>query len=272
VGTSHSQTDNQTPSVTQSYRQPNTFGHSQADSQTPSVEQTTCSKHRQYLYTAACGLAARTPTQALANQHPQLQLRLQLARTQPSGNGIKMRASNRPASVPAVPSSLAAPLSARVRHGSSPTCEGSNSTHRRPSTLSVYAWSNTQHAATLRTLGRRLPRARTGSCQPTLRRIAPKEDRQSVRPPVSPVPPQVPTGISSPQSPGCHKRRRSYKTPLFRATTSDSSSGPFKGHYTGILQWRAPLGFPGHSDIITVTNICYSNTWVSAWIPTSHTY
>jgi hypothetical protein len=81
---------------------------------------------------------------------------------------------------------------------------------------------------------------------------------------------QVPTGISSPQSPGCHKRRRSYKTPLFRATTSGSRDGPFKGQNTGILQWRAPLGFPGRSDIITVINISYNITWVSPWIPTPH--
>jgi hypothetical protein len=66
VGTSRSQADNQTPS----------FGHSHTDKQTPSVEQTTCSKRRQYLYAAACGLATRTPTQALANQRPQLQLLL----------------------------------------------------------------------------------------------------------------------------------------------------------------------------------------------------
>jgi hypothetical protein len=90
-----SQSDRQPNSFlrTQSYRRPDSFGHSQADKQTSSVEQTTCSKRRQYLYTAACGLAVRTPTQALANQRPQLQLRLQLARTQPSSNGIKMRAS-----------------------------------------------------------------------------------------------------------------------------------------------------------------------------------
>jgi hypothetical protein len=114
--------------------------HSQTDKQTPSVEQTPRSERRQYLYTAVRDLVACTPTQALANQRPQLQLRLQLARTQPSCNGIKMRASNRLASVrsvSAIPS--AASLSARVRHGSSPTSEGSNSTHHRQSTLPAYA-------------------------------------------------------------------------------------------------------------------------------------
>jgi hypothetical protein len=50
VGTSHSQTDNQIPSVTQSYRRSDSFGHSQADKQTPSVKQTTRSERRQYLY------------------------------------------------------------------------------------------------------------------------------------------------------------------------------------------------------------------------------
>jgi hypothetical protein len=124
VGTSHSQTENQTPS----------FGHSHTDSQTPSVKQTLCNKRRQYLYTAAFGLIVHTPTQALANQRPQLQLCLQLARIQPSGNGIKMQASNRLVSVPSVRSvpavssvpspSLAAPLSARVHHGSSPHLRG----------------------------------------------------------------------------------------------------------------------------------------------------
>jgi hypothetical protein len=140
VGTSHSQTNNQIPSVTQSYRRPDFFGHRQPDKQTPSVKQTPHSKRRQYLYTAARGRSS-------ANQRPQLQLRLQLARMQPSSNRIKMRASNRLASVrsvPAVPSSLAASLSARVRHGSSPTCEGSNSTHCRPSTLPAYASRTTQ--------------------------------------------------------------------------------------------------------------------------------
>jgi hypothetical protein len=90
VGTSHSQTDNQTPcfdlgptdgqtpSLAQSYRQANSL-----------VDQTPCSKRRQYLYTTVRDLTACTATQTLANQCPQLQLRLQLARTQPSGNGIK---------------------------------------------------------------------------------------------------------------------------------------------------------------------------------------
>jgi hypothetical protein len=52
-------------------------------------QQTPRSERRQFLYTAVHHLVAWTSTQALANQRPQLQLRLQLARTQPSGNGIK---------------------------------------------------------------------------------------------------------------------------------------------------------------------------------------
>jgi hypothetical protein len=171
-------------------------------------------------------------------------------------------ASVRPVS--AVPSSsLAAPLSVGVRHGSSPTCEGSNSTHHRQSTPPGYASRTTQHAATLRTVGRRH--------SPRTHRALPADsllNRTKRRPSVSPSAGLTATPASSyrhlsPQSPSCHKRRRSYKTPLFRATTSDSSSGPFKDHYTGILQLRAPLGFSEYSDIITETNICYSNTWVS---------
>jgi hypothetical protein len=218
---------------TQSYRRPDSFGHSQADKQTQHCER------RQYLYTAAGGLALHTPTQALANQRPQLQLCLQLAHMQPSGNRIKMRASNRLASVrsvgsvPPVPSSLAAPILARVRHGSSPTCEGSNAMHRRPSTLL------------------RMHRALSADFSPNR-----SKRRPSASLPVSLLPLQVPTGISSPLSPGCHKRRRSYK------------NAPFQGHnirlqQRGTLQLRGPLGFPGRSDIITVTNICYSNTWLS---------
>jgi hypothetical protein len=96
-------------------RQPNSFlrWHSHTDGQTPSitvkqtskllsVEQTPRSERWLLLYTAVCDLVACTPTQALANQRPQLQLRLHLACTLPSGNGIKLRASNRLASVTAV--------------------------------------------------------------------------------------------------------------------------------------------------------------------------
>jgi hypothetical protein len=52
-------------------------------------QQTPRSERRQFLYTAVRHSVAWTSTQALANQRPQLQLRPQLARTQPSGNGIK---------------------------------------------------------------------------------------------------------------------------------------------------------------------------------------
>jgi hypothetical protein len=52
-------------------------------------QQTPRSERRQFLYTAVRHSVARTSTQALANQRPQLQLHLQLARTQPSRNGIK---------------------------------------------------------------------------------------------------------------------------------------------------------------------------------------
>jgi hypothetical protein len=179
-----------------------------------------------------------------------------------------MQASNRLASVrsvgsvPPVPSSLAAPPSARVRHGSSPTCKGSNSTHCRPSTLPAYASRTTQHTAMLRTVGCRLCRARTRHCQPTFRHTAPKEDRQPVR-----RSHRYPCKFL-PASPARYHRAATKedaatKTPFFRATTFGSSSGPFKGHTTSTLQLRALLGFPGRSDIITVTNICYSNTWVS---------
>jgi hypothetical protein len=98
VGTSHSHTDNQTPS----------FGRSHTDGQTPSItvkqtskllgQQTPCSGRRQFLYTAARG----QPIQVLANQRPQLQLRLQLVRTQPSSNGIKTRTSSRLAALTAL--------------------------------------------------------------------------------------------------------------------------------------------------------------------------
>jgi hypothetical protein len=49
------------------------------------------SERRQYTYTAARG----EKIQALACQRPQLQLRLQLVRTQPSSNGIKIRTYSR---------------------------------------------------------------------------------------------------------------------------------------------------------------------------------
>jgi hypothetical protein len=48
-------------------------------------QQTLRGERRHNSYTEARG----KPTQELANQRPQLQLRLQLARTQRSGNGIK---------------------------------------------------------------------------------------------------------------------------------------------------------------------------------------
>jgi hypothetical protein len=140
---------------------------------------------------------------------------------------------------------LAAPLSARVRHGSSPTCEGSNSTHRRPPTLAAkhHASRTTHHVArsnatrlwpsTLQHTHRALPA--DSSPNRTKRRLP-------VSPPVSPLPLQVPTGISSPQSPGCHKGR------------PGCQNAPFKGHTTGILELRAPPGSPGRSDIITVIN------------------
>jgi hypothetical protein len=52
--------------------------------------QTLRNDRKQYSYTAARG----QPIQALANQRTQLQLRHQLARTQSSANGIKIRAFN----------------------------------------------------------------------------------------------------------------------------------------------------------------------------------
>jgi hypothetical protein len=111
--------------------------HSHKDGQTPLItvkqtskllgQQTPRSGCRQFLYTAAHG---RT-IQVLANQRPELQLRLQLARTQPSGNGIKcgppassfsqsVSISRSDRSVPPAPASVAAPLSAGVRHSSGP--------------------------------------------------------------------------------------------------------------------------------------------------------
>jgi hypothetical protein len=92
--------------------------HSHTDGQTPLItvkqtskllgQQTPRSGCRQFLYTAAHG----RPIQALANQRPQLQLRLQLVRMQPSSNRIKTRTSSRLAA-------LTAPLSTRERHISS---------------------------------------------------------------------------------------------------------------------------------------------------------
>jgi hypothetical protein len=173
------------------------------------------------------------------------------------------------ASVSVVPSSpLAAPLSARVRHGSSPTCEGSNSMHRRLSTLPAHTPCIMHHAATLHTVDRRLCRARTGRCQPTLRRIAPKEDRQSVR-----LSHCYPCEFL-PASPARDHRADikedlAAKNAPFKGHNTRLQKRPFKGDNTGILQLHVPLSCPGHSDIITVINICYSIMWVSPWIPTS---
>jgi hypothetical protein len=139
----HSYTDGQAPSmaVIQTARLLQPQSNRQANS---SVEQTPCNKLRQYLYTTVRNLVASTPTQVLASQCSQLQLLLQLAHTQPSSNRIKCRPPAgssisqhqqiRPVSITA-PASLGAPPSEGVRHGSGPTCEGSNSTHRRQSTL-----------------------------------------------------------------------------------------------------------------------------------------
>jgi hypothetical protein len=141
VGTSHNHTDGETPSIT--VRRTDIL----LGQQTPRTER------RQNSYTAA----RDKPIQALANQRTQLQLRLQLARTEPSFNGIKGGPQQ-------AKSALTAPLSTRERHISSsvpvrpaersdrqyhqqlrprrefitaaaPTCVGSNSTHRRQSTL-----------------------------------------------------------------------------------------------------------------------------------------
>jgi hypothetical protein len=154
----------------QSDRQPDSFLQSQSSRQANSFSQTDTTLRAQAVFIHCSSWpAVCTPTQALATQRPQLQLHLQLACTQPSGNGMKVRASNRLASVPAVPpapaSSLAAPLSARVLHGSSPTCEGSNSMHRRPSTL-----------------------PRTHRALPANSSLSCTKRRPSVSPPVSPLP------------------------------------------------------------------------------------
>jgi hypothetical protein len=67
----------------------------------------------------------------------------------------------------------------------------SNATHRRPSTL----------PRTHLELPADSPPSRT-------------KGRPSARPPVSPLPLQVPTGISSPQPPGCHKEDAATRRPF----------------------------------------------------------
>jgi hypothetical protein len=137
VGASHNHTDGETPSLT--VEQTNIL----------LGQQTLRSERRQNSYTAARG----QPIQALANQHPQLQLHLQLAHTHPSANRIKSGppASNFSQSTSTTPLSTrerlispseqftsscttsrafrsavpsAAPLSAGVHHGSSPHLRG----------------------------------------------------------------------------------------------------------------------------------------------------
>jgi hypothetical protein len=76
-------------------------------------QQTPRGELRHNSYTAARG----KPTQALANQHPQLQLRPQLASTQLSGNGIKYG----PQQAKVSQSTSTTPLSTRERHISSTT-------------------------------------------------------------------------------------------------------------------------------------------------------
>jgi hypothetical protein len=243
----------------QSSRQANSFGQTDTALRAQAVF-IHCSS-----WSAVC-----TPTQAPANQHPQLQLHLQLARTQPSGNRIKMRASNRLASVQSVPaSSLAALLSARDHHGSSP--------HLRwqqlyaPQTVDPTCVRLTHHAA----------RSNTTHCSPStlpcMHRALPADSllsrpkkRLSVSLPISPLPCEF-----SPASPvrihrTVTKEDAATKRPFSGPQHPSPKSGPFQGHIAGILQWRAPFGFPGCSDIITVANICYSNTRVSPWITTSH--
>jgi hypothetical protein len=98
-------------------------------------QQTPRGERRHNSYTAARG----KPTQALANQRPQLQLQPQLARTQPSGNGIKYGPQQAKVSQStsttllstrerhissSVPVSSAAPSSAGVHHGTSPHWRG----------------------------------------------------------------------------------------------------------------------------------------------------
>jgi hypothetical protein len=105
-------------------------------------QQTPRGERRHNSYTATHG----KPTQTLANQRLQLQLRLQLARTQPSGNGIKYgpqqakvsqststtplstrgrhTSSSKTSRASRSAVSSAAPLSAGVRHGSSPHWRG----------------------------------------------------------------------------------------------------------------------------------------------------
>jgi hypothetical protein len=63
-----------------------------------------------------------------------------------------------------------------------------------------------------------------------------------------------------PATTGLLQRRRSYE------------NAPFQGHNIR-LQQPALLGAATpalFSDIISVTNTCYSISWVSQWIPTSH--
>jgi hypothetical protein len=74
-------------------------------------QQTPRGERRHNSYTATRG----KPTQALANQRLQLQLRPQLARTQPSGNGIKYG----PQQAKVSQSTSTIPLSTRERHTSS---------------------------------------------------------------------------------------------------------------------------------------------------------
>jgi hypothetical protein len=72
----------------QSDGRPDSFSHSQTDKQSP-----WSNRHRVAnagsIYTLQLAAWLPVQPQALANQHPQLQLHLQLARTEPSGNGIK---------------------------------------------------------------------------------------------------------------------------------------------------------------------------------------
>jgi hypothetical protein len=154
VGTSHNHTDGKTPSITVE-RTDILLG-----------QQTRRSERKQFLYTAVRHSVAWTPTQALANQRTQLQLRLQLAHTHPSANRIKYRppASNFSQSTSTTPLSTrerhispsdqftsssttsrafrsavpsAAPLSAGIHHGSSPHLRGQQLTHSHHTTRSI---------------------------------------------------------------------------------------------------------------------------------------
>jgi hypothetical protein len=117
-------------------RRPHSFGGTVRQTSKLLGQHTPRSGRRQFLYTAARG----RPIEALANQRPQLQLRLQLVRTQPSSNGIKCRppassfsqlVSDSMTTSTSTSINIAAPPSAGVRLGSGPTYEGSNSTHCR---------------------------------------------------------------------------------------------------------------------------------------------